>query len=76
MDRCWCGGFWLIGCSAAESKFEQQDQVFMNGVRWSTCHALADTLKTLPPHKRVATTCTLSDVDDLQAYQQQRTGAI
>lgn len=64
------GGFWLIGCSATQSKFEQRDKDFMNGVRWSGCHALADTLKTLPPHKKVATACTLSDVDDLQAYQQ------
>jgi len=73
------GGFWLIGCSAAQLKFEQQDRAFMNGVRWSGCYALADTLKTLSPHKRVATACTLSDVDDQRAYQhycRQRTEAI
>ena len=63
------GGFWLVGCSQAQAVFESADQLFMSGVRWSGCHALADTLKTLSPDKRVATAGTLSDVDDLQSYQ-------
>jgi len=64
------GGFWLIGCSEEQVKDEPADQGFMRDVRWSSCYALADTLQTLSPHKRVATVCTLSDVDDQKAYQQ------
>ena len=67
------GGFWLVGCSAdqlaCEKTDERTDRVFMHDVRWSGSHALADTLKTLSPQKSVAKTYTLSDVDDLQAYQ-------
>ncbi len=71
------GGFWLVGCSADQLSFEQTDEqteeqanrVFMHDVRWSGSHALADTLKTLSSRKSVATTYTLSDVDDVQAYQ-------
>jgi len=71
------GGFWLVGCSAEHRICERTNRVFMNDVRWSGRHALADTLKTLPPQMRVATACTLSDVDDEQAYQhflKQRSG--
>jgi len=60
------GGFWLVGCGADQ---EQTDQTFMHNVRWSGPHALADTLKSVPAGKSVATACTLSDVDDKTAYQ-------
>ncbi len=63
------GGFWLVGCRKGPLNCEQTDQGFMHDVRWSSCHALADTLETLPPQKSVATADTLSDVDDLLAYQ-------
>lgn len=64
------GGFWLVGCSADQPAGVQADQLFMSNVRWSGCHALEDTLRTLAPHKRVATACTLSDVDDGHAYRE------
>jgi len=60
------GGFWLVGCGADE---EQNDPTFMHNVRWSGPYALADTLKSVPADKSVATACTLADVDDMNAYQ-------
>lgn len=53
------GGYWLIGLNgrrAAPRLFER--------VRWSTKHALADTLKTLPEFFDVAMLETLCDVDE------------
>lgn len=55
------GGYWLIGLArrrAAPGLFA--------GVRWSTQHALADTLKTLPGRFNIATLDTLSDIDEAQ----------
>ena len=51
------GGYWLIGMSRTAPP-----QLF-NNVRWSTPHALADTLATLPG-LRIALIDTLADVDD------------
>lgn len=51
------GGFWLIGLRRVPSP-----GVLVN-VRWSTRHALADTLKTLPGTRRVAFLERLCDVD-------------
>ena len=52
------GGFWLIG--------SRQGRVLtpraLDGVRWSSRHALSDTLKVLP-EKRIAMAATLQDVD-------------
>ena len=53
------GGYWLVGLNgrrAAPRLFE--------GVRWSTKHALADTLKTLPASFEVAMLERLRDVDE------------
>lgn len=53
------GGYWLIGLNgrrAAPDLFE--------GVRWSTKHALQDTLKTLPKSFDVAMLERLRDVDE------------
>jgi hypothetical protein len=38
-------------------------------VRWSSEHALADTLRNVPPRWRVARAATLDDVDDGAAYR-------
>ncbi len=53
------GGYWLVGLNrrrAAPELFE--------GVRWSTKHALADTLKTLPSCFEVRMLEMLADVDE------------
>jgi len=53
------GGFWLIGLArrrGASSLFEK--------VRWSSDHALADTLRSLPATYRIAMLDHLADIDD------------
>lgn len=50
------GGYWMIGLRHAPPAG------FLQGVRWSTEHALADSIATLPG-KRIALTDTLADVD-------------
>ncbi|GAA6180606.1 TIGR04282 family arsenosugar biosynthesis glycosyltransferase [Shimia sp. NS0008-38b] len=50
------GGFWLVGM-----KHPPKPMLFKN-VRWSTPHALADSIATMPD-ARIATVATLSDVD-------------
>ena len=52
------GGYWLIGLKHPR----RQPPGFFKGVRWSTEHALADSMATLPNH-RVAQVATLRDVD-------------
>jgi uncharacterized protein len=60
------GGYWLIGL--ARRKFAPD---LFNGVRWSTKHALADTLASLPSDFRIQHLETLRDIDeasDLAAF--------
>ena len=52
------GGYWLIGVSARAAPPDLAD------VRWSTEHALADTLACLGRNRRVALLERLRDVDD------------
>lgn len=52
------GGYWLIGLRRVRSV---PPHLFA-GVRWSSEHALADTMATLPGH-RIARVATLRDVD-------------
>lgn len=52
------GGYWLIGLS----RRRRPPPGLFAGVRWSSRHAMADTLATLPGH-RVAITVMLRDVD-------------
>lgn len=52
------GGYWLIGMRGVRPPPPGQFQ----GVRWSTEHALSDTLSTLPDH-RITLVDTLRDVD-------------
>ncbi|MEP2532335.1 TIGR04282 family arsenosugar biosynthesis glycosyltransferase [Shimia sp.] len=52
------GGYWLVGMKRAAPSSPS----FLQNVRWSTEHALQDSLNTLPG-RRVTTVATLSDVD-------------
>ncbi|NOX83887.1 MAG: glycosyltransferase [Alphaproteobacteria bacterium] len=59
------GGYWLIGLARrrpAPNLFE--------GVRWSTKHALADTVKTLPGGFQVSHLETLADIDEARDLKQ------
>ena len=57
------GGFWLIGVNS-----RVRLAGLFDGVRWSSPHALADTLKSAAG-LRVALTATLWDVDDAASYR-------
>lgn len=54
------GGYWLVGLK----RTPRIPRIFRR-IRWSTEHALADTLANLPPHSAAFTT-THSDVDCVQ----------
>ena len=58
------GGFWLVGAAA-----RRLPRGLFAGVRWSTPHALADTLANVPRSWRVARAATLEDVDDGATYR-------
>lgn len=53
------GGYWLIGLARRRAAPDLFD-----GVRWSSQHALGDTLKTLPSAFNIAMLETLSDIDE------------
>ncbi len=53
------GGFYLVGLRTPAHAFRLYD-----GVRWSSPHALADTLANAPGHWRIAWMPMLSDVDE------------
>ncbi len=52
------GGYWLIGLARRRAAPRLFD-----GVRWSTKHALDDTIKSLPPTFNIARLETLRDID-------------
>lgn len=56
------GGYWLVGCKRLFMREDLRRTLF-RGVRWSTRHALADTLANVPPHRSVALLETLHDID-------------
>jgi len=58
------GGYWLVGVR----KRPLLRRLF-RGVRWSTEHALADTVANLPAGRRHALVDVLSDVDDGAAWR-------
>jgi glycosyltransferase A (GT-A) superfamily protein (DUF2064 family) len=62
------GGYWLIGAR----RRPRIPPGLLAGVRWSTGHALADSLATLPKGARVAYLEELEDVDDGAAYRRRR----
>ncbi|MEX0644341.1 MAG: TIGR04282 family arsenosugar biosynthesis glycosyltransferase [Parvularculaceae bacterium] len=53
------GGYWLIGLARRRSA----PNIF-DGVRWSSPHALADTIASLPPLFQLAYLPVLNDIDD------------
>ena len=59
------GGFWLAGAR----RLRPLPRSLYRGVRWSTSHALADTLETIPSRVSVALADTLDDVDDAAGYR-------
>jgi hypothetical protein len=58
------GGYWLVG-----AKRRPLPAGLFRNVRWSTEHALADTLAGVPSRFRVARVATLEDVDDAAALR-------
>ena len=60
------GGYWLVGLSARRRR--SMGALFEN-VRWSSPHALADTLRSLPAGTKPATLETLSDIDTGADYR-------
>jgi uncharacterized protein len=58
------GGYWLIG-----ARRRPLPRGLFEAVRWSTAHALADTLANVPRRLRVGVAATLDDVDDESAYR-------
>ena len=57
------GGFWLVG-----ARHPRRLPPLFKRVRWSTPHALADTLAGLPGRRTVGFAARLEDVDDGEAY--------
>ncbi len=64
------GGYWLVGLKRARP----QPPRFFDNVRWSTRHALADTIATLPDH-RIGLIATLRDVDTQDDLPMTKAGA-
>lgn len=56
------GGFWLIGCKRRVAHEDLRRTLF-RGIRWSTRHALEDTLANVAPNRSVALLDTLHDID-------------
>jgi uncharacterized protein len=61
------GGYWLVGF-----RRRPLPRGSFAGVRWSSRHALADTLASLPRGMRVALLEALDDVDDAESYRRWR----
>ncbi len=63
------GGYWLVGV---------RDRTLLvhlfDNIRWSTAHALSDTVANIPPGRTHALVDTLSDVDDEAAWKRWRDG--
>ena len=55
------GGYWLVGLAP-----ELRDAGIFSPVRWSTRHALADTLENIPAACATALIGTLGDVDTVE----------
>jgi uncharacterized protein len=61
------GGYWLVGLRRGG-----RARGLFRGVRWSSAHALADTLANLAPSARVALLAPLEDVDDGPSFARYR----
>lgn len=64
------GGYWLVGAR----RVRPLPAGLFAGVRWSTEHALADTLATLPRGCSVGFVDRLADIDDAEALRRWRRG--
>ncbi len=64
------GGYWLVGLRRRPKRLAPFDNV-----RWSSRHALADTLNNLAGH-RIALAVTLFDIDTEADYRRYRLNAI
>ena len=64
------GGYWLIG-----ARRRRLPRDAFHGVRWSSEHALADTLATLGPRMNVGFLEDLADIDDGADYRRWKAGA-
>jgi glycosyltransferase A (GT-A) superfamily protein (DUF2064 family) len=58
------GGYWLVGVRNRRLLGN-----LFRSVRWSTAHALADTIANIPPGRTCGLVETLSDVDDEPAWR-------
>lgn len=65
------GGYWLIGLARRRGRAPE-----FNAVRWSSEHALADTIRSLPVSFRVAQIGTLADIDDEASLKRAGAGAL
>lgn len=65
------GGYWLIGAR----RLRALPHALFAGVRWSTPHALADTLATIPARYSVGFADTLDDIDDAADLRRFQSGA-
>lgn len=61
------GGYWLVGFRRVVLPFCP-----FRDVRWSSAHALQDTLRNLGPCSRVARVATREDVDDERSFRRWR----
>jgi len=61
------GGYWLVGLSARARGLDP-----FAGVRWSSPHALVDTLANFAPARRVALIDPLDDIDTIADYDRWR----
>lgn len=64
------GGYWLIGAR----RLRPLPYTLFAGVRWSTPHALADTLATIPARYSVGLADILDDIDDAADLRRLQTG--
>jgi len=58
------GGYWLVG-----ARRHPLPRNLFGAVRWSSAHALADTVANVPRRLRVGIAATLDDVDDACGYR-------
>lgn len=65
------GGYWLVGVK----RLRAMPRGLFAGVRWSTPHALADSMAGLPRLHAVGLTDLLDDVDDAAAWRRWRAGS-
>ncbi|MEX2451144.1 MAG: TIGR04282 family arsenosugar biosynthesis glycosyltransferase [Rhodospirillales bacterium] len=61
------GGYWLVGLKRRPTVPE-----IFETVRWSSAHALEDTLANFPPEYRIALLEKLEDVDDGESFRRWR----